>query len=443
VGFVLFVIGGLWTAVLLSRRFRQRHDPWVTGMSICVFGSLAAICIHSFTDFNLHIPSNAILLTILLAISIIVLNFKKDKFGERIDLNKVYFRFTKVPMVNEDNLRKNSGGIFRVSFYPIVLAIFIFYSFVVLKPALADYYFRITGDAIRHTQYSISLDPANALYHYELGKLLYKELPGLSHSFGSAQGRQVTRIEQLHKVISEYQKAIALNSSNSQYHQSLAWAYGRFADLNTRDTHYAILKTEQAHTHFQEAINLEPNNKYRQRAYALWLFAHPSKENIERGAEEYREVVHLNPELIGEALSKYKTVKRDYQKLIDSLPGEENSDYEVLKILINEKGLKFAIEFAEKYLKTYTHNAKMHFWIADRSFYDKNFSWEFTEKHYRVAFENEPKNAFYRMWHGIHLSQRREYEKALKDLEMSLAMGLDHKNEKEAREYIAKCKEKI
>ena len=78
VGFALFMLCGLWSMVYLFRRYSQRHDPWVVGMSLCVFGSLASIFIHSFTDFNLHIPANALLLTVILASFVSILNVSRN-----------------------------------------------------------------------------------------------------------------------------------------------------------------------------------------------------------------------------------------------------------------------------------------------------------------------------------------------------------------------------
>ena len=57
---------------------------------------------------------------------------------------------------------------------------------------------------------------------------------------------------------------------------------------------------------------------------------------------------------------------------------------EALRFLMKEKDLKVAIDFAEKFLKTYPYNAEIHFWVADRSFYNKNYPWQFTEQHYKI-----------------------------------------------------------
>lgn len=78
VGFSIFLLGLIVFIIYAFRRFRLRHDPYVIGMSIGLFGSLTSIFMHSFTDFNLHIPANAILLTLILSLFIIILNYKQN-----------------------------------------------------------------------------------------------------------------------------------------------------------------------------------------------------------------------------------------------------------------------------------------------------------------------------------------------------------------------------
>lgn len=80
-GFSLLAACGLWTAIYLFRRFRRRHNPWVVGMTIGIFGSLLSIFLHSFSDFNLRIPANAVLLATILALLVSILNVKRGEQG--------------------------------------------------------------------------------------------------------------------------------------------------------------------------------------------------------------------------------------------------------------------------------------------------------------------------------------------------------------------------
>ncbi|MFO7981721.1 MAG: O-antigen ligase family protein [Candidatus Aminicenantes bacterium] len=75
IGLVL-LLGGILTLVILSfSQWRKERDPWIKGLSMGCFVALAVIAVHSFTDFNLHIPANMVLFTVIVAV-VWVLNRK-------------------------------------------------------------------------------------------------------------------------------------------------------------------------------------------------------------------------------------------------------------------------------------------------------------------------------------------------------------------------------
>jgi O-antigen ligase/Tfp pilus assembly protein PilF len=406
VGFTLFIICIVWSIAWLFQRFYRRHNPYVVSISIGLFGSLAGIFVHSFVDFNLRIPANAVLVTIILGLLISVLHYKKRTWVKTYELQSMKYLL-----------------------YPVSITLIFVFIIVSIRPALAYHYFQkasISQPAHdkrlieKLLSRAISLDPLNALYHHAYGK-----------SFSD-----------LSKRLQIYKKAIRLNPTNAKYHQSLAWTYGQLADFYAMsfgiNTPYYKFYSDLAQKEFQQAIMLDPNNPYRHRAFAIWLFSHPTKKNIDKAVATYRKVLEVVPDLTEEAMREYHKIQKDYIKTVDILPGSKESDYSAFSFLVKEKGLKFAIDFAKKYLKTYHNNGEIHFLIADKSFYDRNYSWEFTENHYKIAFKIDPKNALYRMWHGIHLYLRREYKEARKNLQMALKMGLKPHEERLSREYLAK-----
>ncbi len=368
VGFLLTVVCGLWTIVYLFRRFNMRHNPWVVAISIGFFGSLATIFVHSFADFNLHIPSNAILLTIILSLFLSALNYKSSPVIARR------------PQADEAISSVNTIFIPRFvkfALYPVVIFLAVIFIIVSAKPALADYYFRNTrhceesrqsrDDEAISLSKAIRLDPTNAEYHYQFGKTT--------------------------QFIDEYSKAVALNPTNSQYHQSLAWAYGQ------------IENASKAHQEFKTAIELSPTYYYPYQVYAIWLFNHPTKDNIEKGVEVYRKAVILNPALVKEALDRYRAYQTDYAQLLNILPGTKKSDAIFLRYLLTEESIDYAIQFAERFLKSYKENAECYFWIADKASYDKAYKWDFVRTYYLKALELEPDNVFYRHWYTINLAR--------------------------------------
>ena len=389
IGFSLFVICGLWSMVYLFRRYSQRHDPWVTGMSICVFGSLASIFIHSFTDFNLHIPANAVLLAVILALFVSIL---------RVDNHSPEVAHCRV----------------RIICYPAAMlaaGLFVIYAIAVVRLAMADYYAEkgtvpaadwkigtvpdlsseahapIDGRIAKeegdcpYFMLAINLDPTNAEYHYKLGRL-----------YGKSKAYELQ--------LAEYQAAVKLNPTNSQYHQSLAWAYGQMNNVS------------QAHQEFKTAIELSPTYYYPYQVYAIWLFNHPTKENIEKGVVTYKKAIALNPALAKEALDRYRAYQNDYAQLLNILPGTKRSDGIFLGYLLAEENIDYAIQFAERFLRSYKENAECHFLIADKVSYNKAYGWDFVKTYYLKALELDPNNAFYRYWYAVRLFRNKQYAAA-------------------------------
>jgi O-antigen ligase len=71
----LFVAAALACAVVAQLR---RHDPMLRGTAFGVVMGVIAIGIHSTVDFNLQIPANAFIFTILLALGWISLHLHRN-----------------------------------------------------------------------------------------------------------------------------------------------------------------------------------------------------------------------------------------------------------------------------------------------------------------------------------------------------------------------------
>jgi O-antigen ligase/tetratricopeptide (TPR) repeat protein len=379
VGFALFMVCGLWSVVYLFKHFYRRHDPWVVGMSLCGFGSLASIFIHSFTDFNLHIPANAVLLAVILALFVSILKTE-----------------------NHSPVVAHGRGIINYPVAVLAVSLLVIYTIAVVRPALR-------------------LDPTNAEYHYQLGKAT--------------------------QAIDEYKKAVALNPTNSQYHQSLAWVYGQ-KDVS------------EAHQEFKTAIELSPTYYYPYQVYTIWLFNHPTKENIEKGVQIYKKAVVLNPKLADKALVEYSKIEKSYSRLKNILPDTSENHSKVMAMLLDaglweanksefKKDMEAAsykypyykaislyyekmgdhvksIEVLRDYLKLDPNCADAHFYIADRLAYIKPRNWPEVFAHHERALALAPENTFYREWYARHLFYAKRYNDAIAELEKVVAK--DQKN---------------
>ncbi|MFQ5902736.1 MAG: O-antigen ligase family protein [Candidatus Binatia bacterium] len=69
VGFIL-LLGGLTLFLWKSlSRWKQRHDPFVKGVTMGGLAAIVSILFHSLVDFNLHIPANALLFSMIIGVT--------------------------------------------------------------------------------------------------------------------------------------------------------------------------------------------------------------------------------------------------------------------------------------------------------------------------------------------------------------------------------------
>jgi O-antigen ligase len=81
VGLPLIVVI-LWMIIALYRKgFRKMQNPsrLVRGITIGALSGITAILVHSIGDFNLHIPANALLFTVLAALVVAPLPIDNGK----------------------------------------------------------------------------------------------------------------------------------------------------------------------------------------------------------------------------------------------------------------------------------------------------------------------------------------------------------------------------
>ena len=83
VGLLLF-FGGIWFLLFSTiKKWKQRRDPFPASITLGGFiGAISLLC-HCLVEFNLHIPSNAFLLFVILGLSVVAVNHKV-RGGRRI-----------------------------------------------------------------------------------------------------------------------------------------------------------------------------------------------------------------------------------------------------------------------------------------------------------------------------------------------------------------------
>jgi O-antigen ligase len=74
----LLLGGGVLLCLAISfRAWRTRKNPQVKGLALGGIVSIAAILVHSLTDFNLHIPANMLLFAVILSLTMVTAFYQK------------------------------------------------------------------------------------------------------------------------------------------------------------------------------------------------------------------------------------------------------------------------------------------------------------------------------------------------------------------------------
>ncbi len=77
IGFTLLLGAALYIAIVSFLTWRDRRNPDVKGIALGGIISIIVILVHSLTDFNLHIPANMLLFSIVLALTFVTAFYRK------------------------------------------------------------------------------------------------------------------------------------------------------------------------------------------------------------------------------------------------------------------------------------------------------------------------------------------------------------------------------
>ncbi len=83
IGFILLIGGIVLLLADIIKRWQRRHDPFVQVMVPAGLAALGAIGLHSLVDFNLRIPANALLCTVVLALTCACANLPRGRSVRR------------------------------------------------------------------------------------------------------------------------------------------------------------------------------------------------------------------------------------------------------------------------------------------------------------------------------------------------------------------------
>ena len=207
IGLVLMVAGISGYIFRTISQWKKRNDSFTVCLGTAPFAALTAMAIHSFADFNLHIPANFLMLVAIMAIGYSALYLDRHREKERLGLQ-----------YNTINL--NFRGFPILIFIAVLFLCNGFWSF---KHFLAECYCNtVTNNTMKRDQdpplhqirAAIWWDKPNARYWFKLAKELIK--------IRDAENREINeRQEKQREIIHTLEQAVWLNPFDSEYHFAL------------------------------------------------------------------------------------------------------------------------------------------------------------------------------------------------------------------------------
>lgn len=208
IGFVILLAGMGFYLFKTMRKWKQAQGAFAVCLGIAPIIALVSIGIHSFSDFNLHIPANVILLIAIIAIG--YRSFYPEK--EKTDQGFVW-----IPLR------------FRATLITGVVAIMILWSGMwVVRHFTAEAYCNTVqtpplnlnqeppSSSVRQ---AIRWDAGNAEYRFKLAKALMTERDKAMMELSSSL------IADNAFIIRALEEAIQLNPFVAEYHVRLGWEY--------------------------------------------------------------------------------------------------------------------------------------------------------------------------------------------------------------------------
>ena len=345
-----------WAFIGLSRfvlrRWAVRHDPFVRGLTMGGLGALAAVAAHSAVDFGLHMPANALLVVVLLALLPVVVTLRPHPSGDRANLSEWSWEAT--PRVRIAGAVTLGVGVLLVGF-------------LTAPPAVADWYLqraartagetsRLEGgvsmgdlvNAHRDLEWAARLDPWNPVVQNALAGVA-QELALRVWNYGvgpDGQRLPASRDERLRAsqrffavAYGAYQQSLRLNPRAAQIHDGFGWLLGSLETVRQTvrgsstlrgsvDSRLSpLLASEEslyprALAHLREGVAWDPQNAYRHQSLALFALSHLTRDSVGRqvAVEGFRRALSLEPALLGEVLDHLSSAGSEGALLEASIP---------------------------------------------------------------------------------------------------------------------------
>ena len=239
VGFAIFAVGICYYLFYTIRLWAKRHDPFAVSLGAAPFAAMAAIAIHSYSDFNLHYMTNSLMLLAVMAIGFSAVhlekhhNYEKSLFQYRVLLLRPKGLMLLVPLL-------------ALIVWSAIWASRHFIGETHREAARSQASKDRSPLPLQEIEKAVAWDPWNAEYRWLLG---LQQRETRSTMLRNPDWPDQERKELQAELIQALEQAVKLNPLREEHHLRLAWEYTFFwgePDAGTRWMRAADLSMERA-----------------------------------------------------------------------------------------------------------------------------------------------------------------------------------------------------
>ncbi len=221
-----------------------RGDSFAVGIGAGVIAGVVSISIHSFFDFNMHIPANPMALSSILAIGFLSMHIERHS-----TYDKFFYKTRSVPVNGRGPLILLVGLVLVVSFFLFQRVTNHFMAEVNCATVRNSTLNRDKKPPLWEIKRAIDYDPANAQYYGKLARY-YMRLPVKSKDLKSKINEE---------IIKNLEKAVSLNPANGLYWYDLGL---RYSYKGYEGNEYLTRWLPMADAAFERAIHFRPHDAY-------------------------------------------------------------------------------------------------------------------------------------------------------------------------------------
>lgn len=433
---------------------QKRNDAYNLSLLLGALTGTVAIFFHSFLDFSLRIPANAVVLSGLLAVALQaahlrfqggegellvpgralplsppargVLGLVMVLFGLGASLLIVRAYWAETKYLHAVELVAKSGR------NPTTLP--------GLGKAEADQREQI----FTLLKTAVTLDGTMATYHAALADI-YEQQGLRAWTLGiSPEDRLLQELSArwgesrkwLEEAKAEYLAALRLDPFNADYHERLAWLYSNLALLNSQDggqTGSSADLLQRALAQFQTARTLDPNSPEGHRAIGLFALQLPSRmPEVGQGPaaplrgeelQAFQQAVELDPSLLPGVLARLLHFTQDFDTLAKAVPPHPE-DFVHLARLLERQGLKTQAKAALKQAIDLAPNwaKSLYYWLLAR-YLSRKGEWHEAVAVLDLALRFDPRNPDLQLQKAEALSALGKEEEALEAYQVAFNLA--------------------